>query len=638
MRKNVSTGLQYLVCSLAFSLQSAYGITGGIIDADTLVNNATVSIDNGACTGVLISPRIIATAGHCYGLDLRVNPEPVALPGLDDDNNWETPGEWYRPFWLVQKLGTGSGARFSRSRSRDPVVTIGNDKRNPLFQTATVGYSPAGFADLMLMLLETPVPATVATPVRVLTQLPGVQYPAVLTPGANGPERRNKFSRDARQFWRGKRLRLAGWGSGVRFRQVTSGVLRAFPLSSGRWSLPNKIQLSLASGVTVDPGDSGGPIYWTDPLGVRFLVGTSQQGGNQPTYFATWSIGGYDGEFKIRPNLYHWYEKAFRSGFFGPDIDRKIVRWRKLRAQLGSVINVAACANGSLYALRNDLSLWINNVADRSAWRKIKDRMPTGTQEITCGGTKIFYLTKPNHQLGQLQRSTLAPQVLGQPRSADSLSGYADESLDFARLEVLNYDKSYWVNKNNGSDSSWNKLSNCDLRPMAVSCAMRWIVDIARSQGTTFRLSDRNILSFNKFDVSNERYWYGVRDSSAVNAIPVGVVDVSAASRSQSGSTHLFLVDETSTTYIGEGQQRTYHRPRLGEARLDLCLKFGRQCGQPVADLYCMFKGYDNATRFTIDRRLSERTVIAGEGLRERRYCTGGGCDGFRSIVCKHAL
>jgi hypothetical protein len=81
------------------------------------------------------------------------------------------------------------------------------------------------------------------------------------------------------------------------------------------------------------------------------------------------------------------------------------------------------------------------------------------------------------------------------------------------------------------------------------------------------------------------------------------------------------------------GEVRTFIAPAVNGVRLDWCKHFGRDCGQPAADLYCQQQGFDKATQFAIEPNIGTRgiaTIVFGDG----RQCQGPVCNGFRSITC----
>lgn len=137
--------------------QSAAALAAGSNDVNTPEANAVVRV--GACTGTLITPDIVLTAGHCFrGDDYRPRPAGTAAfsPACGD---WQRPDQWY-------SLGL-------------PVsVYFGNDSNNWALTATASQYSLPVCIDMIMLRLDTPVPRNIAIPARVATDL----YPARNSP------------------------------------------------------------------------------------------------------------------------------------------------------------------------------------------------------------------------------------------------------------------------------------------------------------------------------------------------------------------------------------------------------------------------------------------------------------------------
>ena len=78
---------------------------------------------------------------------------------------------------------------------------------------------------------------------------------------------------------------------------------------------------------------------------------------------------------------------------------------------------------------------------------------------------------------------------------------------------------------------------------------------------------------------------------------------------------------------------QSFVSPVIKDFRLDWCRNWGVACGGPAAELFCKEKGFDKATRWSIEPNVGARgipTLVFGDG----RLCQGPNCSGFRVIVC----
>lgn len=82
---------------------------------------------------------------------------------------------------------------------------------------------------------------------------------------------------------------------------------------------------------------------------------------------------------------------------------------------------------------------------------------------------------------------------------------------------------------------------------------------------------------------------------------------------------------------------QSFVAPTIKDFRLDWCRNWGEGCGGPAAELFCREKGFDKATRWSIDPNVGARgipTLVFGDG----RLCQGPNCAGFRVIVCARGV
>ena len=230
---------------------AAHAIVNGTT-ATTFADRSTVFVEtmtspSRGCSGTLVAPDLVLTSGHCIrGKD----EEPI--PRLHDHFRPEPEGEadWQRPdrFYDVPNEVT---------------VYVGLDRTEPeLPPIDAPSYALPGRADMVLLRLAEHVPASVATPVPILTRPPG-----------RGVDPATWFGRlemqvagfgdtdDDDAFANSERLMLG---------RVDSGVL---PCPGDH---AHKACVASADDSGVRQGDSGGPLYWSDEYGVRWVVGVFQ--------------------------------------------------------------------------------------------------------------------------------------------------------------------------------------------------------------------------------------------------------------------------------------------------------------------------------------------------------------------------
>lgn len=76
--------------------------------------------------------------------------------------------------------------------------------------------------------------------------------------------------------------------------------------------------------------------------------------------------------------------------------------------------------------------------------------------------------------------------------------------------------------------------------------------------------------------------------------------------------------------------QEIFREPRIDGVRVDWCLHWGGECGQPAADEFCRRQGFKTALSFDVTRGVGP-TLILGSGK------TCANCDGFFYVVCSQA-
>jgi hypothetical protein len=82
----------------------------------------------------------------------------------------------------------------------------------------------------------------------------------------------------------------------------------------------------------------------------------------------------------------------------------------------------------------------------------------------------------------------------------------------------------------------------------------------------------------------------------------------------------------------GVPPSQDFYAPMWGALRLDWCLVWGGQCGEPAATEFCRQSGYTKATAWepATDIGTQTPTYVLGTG----QTCSEPGCDGFTSITC----
>ncbi len=77
---------------------------------------------------------------------------------------------------------------------------------------------------------------------------------------------------------------------------------------------------------------------------------------------------------------------------------------------------------------------------------------------------------------------------------------------------------------------------------------------------------------------------------------------------------------------------QTFQYPVHDIYRLNYCLNWGKDCGEPAAQAWCTTQGFRRASGFKIDENIGALfpTVVLGES----RVCAKFVCDGFQEITC----
>jgi hypothetical protein len=83
---------------------------------------------------------------------------------------------------------------------------------------------------------------------------------------------------------------------------------------------------------------------------------------------------------------------------------------------------------------------------------------------------------------------------------------------------------------------------------------------------------------------------------------------------------------------LASSDARTFEKPRWNDYRLDWCLNWGTNCGQPAADNFCMRRRWTGALDFAADPNIgaSTPTMVSSNN----QVCDQSGCTGFKYITC----
>ncbi len=78
--------------------------------------------------------------------------------------------------------------------------------------------------------------------------------------------------------------------------------------------------------------------------------------------------------------------------------------------------------------------------------------------------------------------------------------------------------------------------------------------------------------------------------------------------------------------------ERTFHNPSAEGYRLDYCSTTGRNCGERIASEWCVTRGYEYATDWTVDSNIGDlQPTVRIDTL---SVCRDRQCDGFSAITC----
>ncbi len=226
----------------------AAAISGGRTDVSSPGADAVVRLLG--CTGTLITPTVVLTAGHCLSEEDRGTNAPHHPPAQvlgRCPHNWQVAGRWYR---------------LTQGRN----VSFGRDRRTPTATRRTTHYAMTPCADMVLLRLDRAVARRIAVPIPVL---------------ANLGDHRGTTDAD---LLKGESFTAHGWGL-----DASGSVPRLRQRADARYGsrTDEKLIPAMQAGASIQPGDSGSPLIWTSPSKIRYVVGVAQQSGTNPVYTPT---------------------------------------------------------------------------------------------------------------------------------------------------------------------------------------------------------------------------------------------------------------------------------------------------------------------------------------------------------------
>ena len=78
---------------------------------------------------------------------------------------------------------------------------------------------------------------------------------------------------------------------------------------------------------------------------------------------------------------------------------------------------------------------------------------------------------------------------------------------------------------------------------------------------------------------------------------------------------------------------RTFDNPTFNGRRVDICLRWGVDCGKPAADAFCRANSYSASVDYSIAQDIGGQTPTVVMG--ENKVCSEASCDGFSAIRCQ---
>jgi hypothetical protein len=87
---------------------------------------------------------------------------------------------------------------------------------------------------------------------------------------------------------------------------------------------------------------------------------------------------------------------------------------------------------------------------------------------------------------------------------------------------------------------------------------------------------------------------------------------------------------ETTKRRMHQSSTRIFRNPKIGNIRLDCCVRMNKECGKPAADRFCQSMGYQQSVKCKIDKTRGMPTIFIGT----LTTCKQPFCRSFAEIEC----
>ena len=87
-----------------------------------------------------------------------------------------------------------------------------------------------------------------------------------------------------------------------------------------------------------------------------------------------------------------------------------------------------------------------------------------------------------------------------------------------------------------------------------------------------------------------------------------------------------------SVSFPAYSDVQEFIQPQVDGVRLDWCLSWGADCGEPVAYKWCINQGYNKPIYWEKEKNIGAENPTTM--INSRDTCYKKSCDGFRTIIC----